>query len=24
VGALCWIALDPVTPLEKQVRGAAA
>jgi len=24
LGALCWIALDPVTPLEEQVRGALA
>jgi MFS transporter, ACS family, glucarate transporter len=24
LGALCWLALDPVTPLEKQVRGASA
>ena len=24
VGALCWLALDPVTPLERQARGALA
>jgi nitrate/nitrite transporter NarK len=24
LGALCWVALDPVTPLEEQARGAKA
>ena len=24
LGAVCWLVLDPVTPLEEQVRGAAA
>lgn len=24
LGALCWLALDPVTPLEEQARGALA